>query len=149
MYKRILVPLDGSDLSERALQPAFDLATQFQAQVILLRVIAMDDTTAAVAGSGPQFLNLRDMREERDRAESEDYLKGILAQCAANEVPVVTRVAFGAAPEMIVQTADQTQAELIVMSTHGRSGLNRFLYGSVAEAVLRGTQLPLLLIPVK
>jgi len=149
MYKRILVPLDGSDLSERALEPAFQLAEKFAAEVVLLRVIALDDMTAVVAGSGPQFMHLRDVREEHDRAESEAYLHGILSQAQANQVPVKTRVAFGAAPEMIVQVADQTQAELIIMSTHGRSGLNRFLYGSVAEAVLRGTQLPLLLIPVK
>jgi nucleotide-binding universal stress UspA family protein len=64
-------------------------------------------------------------------------------------LPVDYQLAFGAAPEMIVHIADQTHAELIVMSTHGRSGLNRFLYGSVAEAVLRGAHVPLLLIPVK
>src|SRR5258708_1956374 len=149
MYKRILVPLDGSVLSERGLQPAFDLAEKFGAQVILLRVIAIDDASAVSAGNGPQFLQLRDMREERDRAESEAYLPGIRAQCQVKRVPVATQVAQGAAPDMIVQVAEQTRTEMIVMSTHGRGGLNRFLYGSVAEAVLRGTQLPLLLIPVK
>ena len=149
MYKRILVPLDGSDLSERALQPALELAVKFEAQVILLRVIAVDALALAAAGSGPQYLQLHDLREERERAESEAYVHAIQAEWRATGVPMDTRLAFGAAPEMIVQMAEQCGAELIVMSTHGRSGLNRFLYGSVAEAVLRGTQLPLLLIPVK
>jgi nucleotide-binding universal stress UspA family protein len=149
MFKRILVTLDGSDLSERALQPALELAEKFEAQVTLLRVIAVDALVLATAGTGPQFLHLRDMREERERAESEAYLQAIQAQWRATGVPIATRLAVGAPPEMIVQTAEQCDADLIVMSTHGRSGLNRFLYGSVAEAVLRGTQLPLLLIPVK
>ena len=149
MYKRILVTLDGSDLSERALQPAFELAEKFEAQVTLLRVIAVESMELATAGSGSHYLRLRDMHEERERAESQAYLHAIQAEWRATGVAVVTRVSFGAAPEMIVQAAEQCKADLIVMSTHGRSGLNRLLYGSVAEAVLRGTQLPLLLIPLK
>jgi nucleotide-binding universal stress UspA family protein len=149
MFKRILVPLDGSDLSERALRPGFELAEKFGAQVTLLRVIAIDAIVVAGAGTGPEYLQLRDMREERDLAEAEAYLDGIQAEWRARGVPVTTRVAVGAAPEMIVQEAAQCDAELIVMSTHGRSGLSRFLYGSVAEAVLRGTRLPLMLIPIK
>ena len=80
---------------------------------------------------------------------AEGYLHAIQSQWQATGVPVSTRVAIGAAPELIVHVANQINADLIVMSTHGRSGLSRFLYGSVAEAVLRGTQLPLLLIPAK
>ena len=149
MFKRILVPLDGSELAERALRPALQLAEKFEALVTLLRVIALDDSTAVAAASGPQFLHLRDLREAQDRTECEAYLSAIQAKCQAAPIIVATRVSFGAAPEMIVQVADQAGVDLIVMSTHGRSGLNRFLYGSVAEAVLRGTQLPLLLIPAK
>jgi nucleotide-binding universal stress UspA family protein len=149
MFKRILVTLDGSDLSERALKPAFELAEKFQAQVTLLHVIAVDAMVLATAGAGPQYLQLRDMREEREIAESKAYLHAIQAQWRATGILVTTRVAVGAAPEMIVQVAAQCDAELIVMSTHGRSGLSRFLYGSVAEAVLRGTRLPLMLIPIK
>jgi nucleotide-binding universal stress UspA family protein len=149
MFKRILVTLDGSFLSERALQPTFELAEKFQAQITLLRVIVADTLVLATAGSGPQYLHLSDTREANERAECEAYLQTICAQWQATGVPQATRVAAGAAPEIIVQVAEQCDAELIVMSTHGRSGLNRFLYGSVAEAVLRGTKLPLLLIPVK
>lgn len=149
MFKRILIPLDGSDLSERALLPAFELAKKFQAQITLLRVVLADLLALASAGSGPQYLHLSDMREANERAECEAYLQAIQTQQRASGVPVTTQVVVGAAPELIVRIADQCGAELIVMSTHGRSGLNRFLYGSVAEAVLRGTQLPLLLIPVK
>src|SRR5206468_1487590 len=103
----------------------------------------------ALAGSGAQSLKLNDLRQAHERAESEGYLHAIQSLWQATGVPVSTRVAIGAAPELIVHVANQINADLIVMSTHGRSGLSRFLYGSVAEAVLRGTQLPLLLIPVK
>jgi nucleotide-binding universal stress UspA family protein len=149
MFKRILVTLDGSGLSERALQPGFELAQKFGAQVTLLRVIACDAIVVANAGVAPQYLQLRDMREQRDLAESEAYLQGIKALWRDTGIPVTTWVAVGAAPEMIVREAEKCHAELIVMSTHGRSGLNRLLYGSVAEAVLRGARLPLLLIPIK
>ena len=149
MYRHILVTLDGSDLAERALQPAFLFAEKFGAEVTLLRVMPADEDIVALAGSGPQSLKLNDLREARERAESEAYLRAIQSQWQATGVRVSTQVAFGAAPELIVHVADQINADLIVMSTHGRSGLSRFLYGSVAEAVLRGTQLPLLLIPVK
>ena len=148
MYKRILVTLDGSDFSERALDPAFELARQFRAQVVLLRVLSQDPIAVA-AGPGAQYLELYGLREQRERLEAESYLRGIRAQRLNTGVPIDTRVAVGAPPEMILKAAGGANVDLIVMSTHGRSGLDRFLYGSVAEAVLRGTQLPLLLIPVK
>ncbi len=149
MYKHILVPLDGSHLAERALEPAFVVAEKFGADLTLLRVMVVEETMAVAAGNGPQFLKLNDLREARERVESEDYLHAIRGHWQTTGVRIATQVTFGAPPEMIVQVANQMNADLIVMSTHGRSGLNRFLYGSVAEAVLRGTQLPLLLIPVK
>jgi nucleotide-binding universal stress UspA family protein len=62
-------------------------------------------------------------------------------------IPVRTRVLAGVAPELIVATAAEEPVDLIVMSTHGRAGLTRLLYGSVAEAVLRGAHTPVLLIP--
>ncbi len=148
MFKRILVTLDGSDFAERALDPAFQIAKICQAEVVLLRVLA-PDAIALSAGAGPQYLDLYNMREDAERSESEAYLRAIRAEWKAAGVTVETRVALGAPPEMILRTAAGSGADLIVMSTHGRSGLDRFLYGSVAEAVLRGTQLPLLLIPVK
>jgi nucleotide-binding universal stress UspA family protein len=148
MFKRILVSVDGSYFSERALEPAFELARRFDAEVILLRVVALE-TIAMASGNGPQVLELNDMHEKYDREAAESYLRGIKAHWQTTGVPIGTRVALGAAPEMILEVAGAAGADLIVMSTHGRSGLDRFLYGSVAEAVLRGTRLPLMLIPIK
>ncbi len=148
MVKRILVTLDGSDFSERALEPVFEIAQQFRAEVVLLRVLA-PDPIAMAAGAGPQYLDLHEMREQRELSEAESYLRGIRAAWQRKGVATEIHVAVGAPPEMILKVAGGVNADLIAMSTHGRSGLDRFLYGSVAEAVLRGTQVPLLLIPVK
>jgi nucleotide-binding universal stress UspA family protein len=149
MFERILVPLDGSSLSELALQPAFQFAERFGALVNLLRVVVVEALVFGPEGIGPQSMQLRELSEKQDWAEAEAYLNAIMAHWQATGVPIAKRVAIGAAPEMIVTVAAQFSVDLIVMSTHGRSGLTRFLYGSVAEAVLRGTERPLLLVPVK
>jgi nucleotide-binding universal stress UspA family protein len=148
MFKRILVTLDGSDFSERAIEPAFHVAQKFGAEVLLLRVVT-PETVAAGAVAGPQYFELAGLQEQQEREAAEAYLRGLRRNWAVTEVPITTHVAAGAPPEMILACAAECDVDLIVMSTHGRSGLSRFLYGSVAEAVLRGTQLPLLLIPVK
>jgi nucleotide-binding universal stress UspA family protein len=148
MFKRILVTLDGSDFSERALQPAFQIAEQFESEVVLLRVLAAEPVAIA-GGSGPQYLELSGLREQNETTEAENYLRGIRAEWKNTGLLIETRVAVGAPPEMILKVAEGAGVDLIAMTTHGRSGLDRFLYGSVAEAVLRRTQVPLLLIPVK
>jgi nucleotide-binding universal stress UspA family protein len=148
MFRRILVTVDGSDFSERALQPAFQIAQKFGAEVVLLRVLTQE-AVAAAAGNGPQYVEISQLHERHDREEADNYLRGIKAQWLATGVPITAQVVVGAPPEEILHAADIGDADLIVMSTHGRSGLSRFLYGSVAEAVLRGTQLPVLMIPIK
>ncbi len=148
MFNTILVTVDGSDLSERALGPAFDMAEKHGAEVVLLRVLTLDVVSIA-GGMGPQYHELRNLHEKHDRDEAEAYLRRLKAQWQCTGVPITTRVITGAAPEMILQVAEQVEADLIVMTTHGRTGLDRLLYGSVAEAVLRGTRWPVLMIPIK
>lgn len=148
MFRRVLVTVDGSDFSERALQPAFHIAQKFEAEVVLLRVLSQE-AVAVAAGNGPQYIEINQLHERHDREEADNYLRSIKAQWLATGVPISTMVTSGAPPEQILEAADNCGADLIVMSTHGRSGLSRFLYGSVAEAVLRGTQLPVLMIPIK
>jgi nucleotide-binding universal stress UspA family protein len=148
MFHKILVTLDGSDLSERALEAAFQIARQFEAEIVLLRVLTLD-AVALAGGSTPQYQDLRQLQEKRDRQEAETYLHGLRANWQPLGVPISTRVVTGAPPEAILEVAEESGIDLIVMSTHGRTGLSRLLYGSVAEAVLRGTHLPVLLIPIR
>ena len=145
MFKHILVPLDGSLLAEQALTPASRIAEKFGGSLLLLRVVAPERAlpgfsylTAHPGAVGAGW-------PETAFDEAEAYLAGV--RCAGGPVTLRTRVLAGAAPEMIVATAGEEGVGLIVMSTHGRDGLTRLLYGSVAEAVLRGSSVPVLLVP--
>lgn len=144
MFKNILVPLDGSPLAEQALAPASRIAEKFGGRLLLLRVVAPDRNLPTLplggwpAGSAPS-----QARPLFDEAEA--YLAGLRLPNPA--VPVRTRVLAGAPPELIIATSAEDLVDLIVMSTHGRAGLTRLLYGSVAEAVLRGATVPVLLVP--
>lgn len=146
MFHKILVALDGSELAERALRPAYEIAGKFGGEIILLRVAAAQPVVVSPVGAGALYA---DDSLERDREESEAYLQAIKMQGLGWEVPTRTEVVSGSPAEMILETAEVEEIDLIVMSTHGRSGLSRLLYGSVAESVLRGGRVPLLLIPIK
>jgi len=135
--KTILVPLDGSILAETALTPAVDLAREHGARLVLLR--------AAEAHSLP----MADPTEAQVQAvrAAEDYLtdaRGRVGRAGVGDVD--TSVWYGAPVEAIVEAARYRRADLIVMSSHGRSGLGRLVLGSVAETVLRATRVPILLI---
>lgn len=133
----ILVPLDGSVLAEGALPKAVEVAEVSGAQLLLLR--------AAEAHSFPGV----DPVEAQIKvvSEAEEYLARAVDRLAASGVKdVKASVWYGPAAYAIVEAARARKVDLIVMTTHGRSGLGRFILGSVAESVLRGTTTPILLI---
>lgn len=133
----ILVPLDGSVVAEAALTPAVDLARTWGARLVLLR--------AAEAHTGP----LTDPIEAQVHVmrEAEEYLAAAQARVKAAGVAEVELSAwYGPPAEAIVEAARHRHADLIVMSSHGRSGVARLVLGSVAESVLRATAVPILLI---
>ncbi|MGQ0600197.1 MAG: universal stress protein [Anaerolineales bacterium] len=145
MFDKILVPLDGSEAAEEALVPAFSLARHPGRQITLLRIAPPEVSGLNLMG-GPSSARARD--EFNQPAEAAAYLARVQERWAHNGVPIETQVLSGAPAELIVTVAQQARVDLIVMSTHGRSGLSRLVYGSVAEAVLRGARTPLLLIPI-
>lgn len=147
MFRKILVPLDGSDLAERALEAAFALARQFRSEVILLRVVVPDEILVSLPALLPPAA-LYPTKSLHHSEEAEAYLFGVKVRWSASGVRVRTEVLAGTPPEVIVTYARQHAVDLIVMSTHGRSGFSRLIYGSVAEAVLRGAHLPVLLTPI-
>lgn len=123
MYRRILVPLDGSEPAEAALSYAEALARASDGTIYLLRAAAPDDQAAA------------------DR-----YLMRLAADLAARGLAAET-LPFGVRPaDAVVEAATQVQIDLVVMATHGRTGLARSLQGSVADAVLHRAPMPLLLV---
>jgi nucleotide-binding universal stress UspA family protein len=135
-FKKILVPLDGSALAESALGRALDFVNA-GATLMLLRA-AEAHTLPGVDPSNAQVEVVR---------EAEEYLAAVAARLAEKGVnQVETSVWYGPAALAIVEAAHLRKADLIVMSTHGRSGLGRLILGSVAESVLRGTTTPIMLL---
>jgi nucleotide-binding universal stress UspA family protein len=143
MYERMLVPLDGSEVAEAILPFAEQVAGPLDAEVVLLRVIEPPSPVELVASAGvvaPDTFTRRDV-------EAKAYLSEVERRLSKNGLRVRTRVALGGPPaEEILATAQATGADLIAMATHGRSGLGRALFGSVAESVLRASPVPVLVI---
>ena len=129
MLSSILVPLDGSALTERALQYAEALALPSGARVILVRAVPGDQEHGTDS-----------------EAEARDYLNGLATRFTERAGAVETAVLRGEAAERIVEEAHRRGSDLIVMATHGRGGLGRWVYGSVAEAVLARASVPTLLV---
>ena len=149
MFTKILVPLDGSPLSEQALPVACTLAARFEAEVILLRVVVPETLVIASPAMGALYPELPVEQAKFEREEAAAYLARVREQCEVAPVTGTSAVFEGAPAEMILEATSRTGADLIVMSTHGRSGLSRLVYGSVAEAVLRGGRVPVLLVPIR
>jgi nucleotide-binding universal stress UspA family protein len=133
---KIMVPLDGSRLAEVALPEAFDFARR-GATLVLLRA-AEATRLAAADPTESQVAVIR---------EAEGYLASVAARARKAGVDKVeTSVWYGPPADSIIEAARVSGIDLIVMSSHGRSGLGRLVLGSVAETVLRGTTTPILLL---
>jgi nucleotide-binding universal stress UspA family protein len=141
MYSKIVVPLDGSKTAENVLPLARSFARSLQVPVELLGVVDIAEMARHVtAGQG---LIIRTLIDDETR-RLEKYLAGVARNFPAGGVQCT--VCKGNAAETIIESAAVDKQTLIAMATHGRSGLDRWLLGSVAEKVLRGATNPLLLI---
>lgn len=145
MYQRILVPLDGSELAEAALVHARGLAGQFQSEIDLLRVLVSPYTIAAP----DLILAGYDIGQEGLQKAAEEYLNAVAAELQAEGLSVAARTASGPVAEAILDYAADNGVDLVVMSTHGRGGISRWVYGSVADRVLQAATCPVLLVRVR
>ena len=127
MYHRIMVPLDGSELAQTALSHALDMCRAFGATLVLLHV--------------------RDPRQGSPEA-SRRYLEYTRREHAKSGVAIELLTREGSVAEEIIRAAEKEHIDVIAMATHGRSGLQRVVYGSVAEHVLRSSTKPVLLVRV-
>lgn len=144
-YQRLLVPLDGSNLAERALSYAETWAQTFDAEVILVRV----PTLPAYVSLGPDASLMVPSLLSEAYDEVDAYLANITRRLKAKGLQVhKAAVEPGAVAETIIDYAHDANVDLIIMSTHGRSGLRRWVYGSVADRILRGVDLPVLLVRI-
>jgi nucleotide-binding universal stress UspA family protein len=141
MYKKILVPLDGSPLAEAVLPHADALAKSEGAEIVLKRV-AVTPARYIFAHNPAEGNNIIHIIEK----ETEDYMKAEVAKLQDEGVKVTGITREGAASEMILEAAEDTHADMIAMATHGYSGVQRWLMGSVADRVVRYSHIPVMLI---
>ncbi|MBZ0278760.1 MAG: universal stress protein [Anaerolineae bacterium] len=142
-YKKIVVPLDGSGWSERAIPHAVDIARNNNAELILLHVFrppAHEFTDQiALAGQEGQIQQLREQIKQ--------YLIGLRTQLRNENIEVRTQFIEGmGVASLICDYVNDEGADLVVMSTHGRTGLGRFLFGSITNKVMECVQVPVLLV---
>ena len=141
MYTKILIPLDGSKTAEKVLPYARFLAGSLKLPVELLAVVDIVEMATHISADRARYLDT--MIEDSVR-NSEQYLKGVAGTFPG--VNTKCTLEKGKAEQMIVETAAADKGTLVTMATHGRSGMNRWLLGSVTEKVLRGATNPMLLI---
>lgn len=136
---KLLVPLDGSELAERALGPAFALAGAVHSNIVLLRVVPGREPLAeSMTPVGDRIEEAMNAAGAQEQAEAEAYLQRIYNAHDNQHLFFDVQRTDGDVADAIVSYADAQHVDLIVMSSHGRSGIGRWLHGSVAEKVLRG-----------
>jgi nucleotide-binding universal stress UspA family protein len=141
MYKRALIPLDGSPVAETILPFILDIAGPLDIEVVLLRVLP---GVPPVVIEGSHTIAIQD--EVAQRVDAEEYLALLAVDLRNKGVRVDTYVRPGLPAAEIIEAAREVGADLIAMTTHGRSGLRRLMFGSVAEAVLRHSSIPVFLL---
>jgi nucleotide-binding universal stress UspA family protein len=154
MYENLLVALDGSPAAERVLEHARALAAAFHSHITLLRatvsaeiVLAQEGAADATTGQLAPTLDPEPILDA-DRDTAEAYLNGVANELRAVGFEVSAEHVAGAANQVIVERAAALGASLILMTTHGRSGLGRAIFGSTADSVLRHAACPVLLVRI-
>ena len=141
-HKRILVPLDGSMRAEQALGPALKLAHAVSAELVLIRVTIMPPKLVGPVVGWPGTAAVMNEDEQEARA----YLQRVQESLTSDCIQIHTHIAASSVAESIIDMADKLQVDLIVMSSHGRSGIGRWVFGSEAEKTLRGAHCATLII---
>lgn len=142
-YQHILVPVDGSETAYAALAQAADLAKAFQAKVTVVQVLTLDPYIAA------EYITAQQTNEliERARRSIEEDLKNAQAKFAEFGIEADTQLLEGQSISTeIAKAAKQLNADVVVIGSHGRTGLKKLLLGSVAQSVLGEVDVPVLIV---
>jgi nucleotide-binding universal stress UspA family protein len=142
MYDTILVPLDGSKRAEAILPHVQKIARMGNSRVILMK--SVEQRTQADAAS--MRSQVTSSQEEQQAKAAKIYLDDTAEEMRRMDIQTECRVVNGAPVEMIIKVAEEENAELIAIASHGRSGLSRVFYGSIAAGVLQAVDRPLLVI---
>ena len=154
MLDKILVPLDGSELAAQILPVVEELAPRLSAEVILLQAVissaeAMRETLPGTGTTPELGIDIARQRVESETSSAERYLRTVRERLEAQGLKVNTAVCEGPPAAAILEQAKEQNASLIALATHGRSGLARAVMGSVADAVVRNSEAPVLLVRAK
>ncbi len=142
---KILCPIDFSDPSRAALAHAVDLAEHFSARIILFHAISeIDHTPSPSYTLTPQLMDQMVQISHQMKENAEKAMKEMVDNIVPEGIDTRQQVAIGNPADRIVQAAEDEQVDLIVMATHGRSGIKGLIFGSVAEKVVRSAQCPVL-----
>ncbi len=151
VVRRVLIPLDGSELAEQILEPALALGAATQAEYTLLRVVkqmaaaSYDPASGRVSGLRESLLKQMQVMDRQQWTEAQEYLERLAGGLRARSLTVQRRVIPHEQPAAaILDDAQKNAADLIALATHGRGGLKRLLLGSVADKVVRGAATPVL-----
>jgi nucleotide-binding universal stress UspA family protein len=144
MYKKILVPLDGSDRAEAILPHIEEMAKRFGSQVIFMRVVEGDYFVPGYQ----EVVDISGYEQEyaRRKKEVETYLEDIKRRFTEKSIDNKPVISYDSVVQSILNTAEAEEVDLIAIASHGRSGLARAFYGSVASGVLNRIDRPLLII---
>ena len=152
MYKKILVPLDGSELAECVLPHVETIVKGCQVpEVIFIRVVEPSPMPSSATDLGTVY-SRADAEETRiktdalNKAEAENYLKGIASRHRYGNARNQGLVVMGKAAETVADYAEKNGVDLIVIATHGRSGISRWVWGATADKILRSACVPILMI---
>ena len=142
MYHKILVPLDGSKRAEKILPHVEELALRYKAKILFLQIIE----NKVVPTTEGAYICYTDQEFEQAKKQAETHLAGIQGEFREKNIESQTRVTFGPVVEGIISMAAKEGVDLIALASHGRGGLARVFYGSVAAGLLHRVDRPLLII---
>ena len=152
MYKKIMVPLDGSELAECVLPQVETFITGCQVStLVFVRVIE----PAALTYRGAYVTSKEDLEkietntkrdEEERKSRAVEYLKGVVSRLKQDGVKYQTEVIFGKVAESLVDYVEANGVDMIIIATHGRSGVSRWVRGSIADRILRASRVPVLMV---
>ena len=152
MYEKIMVPLDGSDLAECVLPHVENCIMSGKVNaVVFVRVVEpaptrFDDTAALSAVSREQIIEGTRVIEENRKSNAAEYLNGVVSRLKSYGVEIKTEVLVGRVADSLADYTETNGIDLIVIATHGRSGVSRWVRGSVADRVLRFSRVPVLMV---